>query len=200
MLFSTSKLWGESVKKLMQTTAAAAMVAAGFFGAAPVAEADPVGLPAGFPDMSSYTVVSAREFAPPNAKVISSISFVTPNGVGCTMGGNVTCSGEDLPGLPPSVHVQPEGACAIYHATASPMEGAFSREVPPQIRCGPGNNQNAESFKPLLPFQKLVRYDKDQESVACGVDDQGTTACYSGIDRNGRRHGFVLSPAGSWTF
>lgn len=47
MLFSTSKLWGESVKKLMQTTAAAAMVAAGFFGAAPVAEADPVGLPAG---------------------------------------------------------------------------------------------------------------------------------------------------------
>ncbi|BBZ15142.1 hypothetical protein [Mycobacterium branderi] len=146
--------------------------------------------PPGFPDLGAFQPVDpARYTAAPRAG--GAAYFVTPDGIQCIMptpykpGDHVSagCSGP-LPGLPPDAPVGSDGCSAVGSPTSLPTD------------LGPYSFQKGTGCPiittPLLDVgQKITKGD-----ITCLVGADRLTACIDPI----LNRGFVLQPAGSWTF
>jgi hypothetical protein len=166
-------------------------------GCAPTASADPNQ----FPSLSDFFTVNAADYQTYRAYATSGVQFATPGGYRCRMnfthkqnGSYMQCWGI-LPGTP-SNHVE-----VSYLAGADLVTADFSNvdlatmDVIPSGAGVQAKTLTAQDYG-LLPTRSRVIY-TDGPVQTCGVD-AAMTACEL-IDQ-GRQHGFVLSPQGSWTF
>jgi hypothetical protein len=135
--------------------------------------------PEGFPDLGTFTVADPAQYT------LGGRSFVSPKQVSCVLDHgphkSIVCSGS-LPGLPQNV---PGVGCPIAHkpdAAAGDAPYMFERTGPD---CASSRSV------PLGVGQKL-----SGENGTCAVGENDLVAC---IDAD-MKHGFVLTPAGSWTF
>jgi hypothetical protein len=144
----------------------------------------------GFPGAASADPEPAPPPPPPNVNALPPISpvdysvmndryyaFSTPDGVICAFergSGGYGCSGP-IPAAPNGANVVSGGAWGEPGFASSP--------TPIFSSLGP--------VKPLPPNTRL-----SFRTVSCGVDGGGITTCANSADQTG----FVLTPAGSYTF
>jgi hypothetical protein len=160
---------------------------------APGAQAGPTP-PPNFPDLDGFTVDTNTHLVPYQRTTQLVVKFTTPDGLSCGIdaldgvGSSVRCYGAvpGTAGLPVVADARATAQCDFGVAqlnSASP--GVISR-----LR---GNCPTDLSGATLLaPGQKV-----SMGTATCVVAAGGVTAC---IDSTDGGHGFVLQPAGSWTF
>lgn len=164
---------------------------------APSAAADPHQ----FPDLSDYASVNAADYTTYHAYLTAGAQFATPSGHRCRMsfthkqnGAYMQCWGA-LPGTSNNhVGLSYVGGPFSSAATFSNVDLAQMDFVP----AGPGvpaTTLSPQDYK-LLPAHSKLSY-TDGPMQTCGVDTS-MTACELTVE--GQRHGFVLSPDGSWAF
>lgn len=170
--------------------------------AAPVSTSEPVPVtsrsvqiqhPQGFPDLDGLADVSQDHDV---SGLYPLATFTSPTGLQCAMlsnrGGTAAFCYGPIPGLDhPANQVQ-----------ADDYGAQFNQSTPPDA--------DKLNGKPLASGQKVVLGAGGTlmggDQITCGVEDV-LVACVviRGFDRNhgddtAQRHGFVLSPQGSWTF
>ncbi|BDE14713.1 MULTISPECIES: hypothetical protein [Mycobacterium] len=164
---------------------------------APTAAADPDQ----FPSLSYYGAVNTADYQNYSAYMTSGVQFATPTGYRCRMmfvhkqnGAYMSCWGS-LPGTEYN-HVG-----LVYAPGVSKDAAVFSNvdlSAMDAIPSGPGvtgRSLTAQDYK-LLPIHSKIVY-TDGPLQTCGVD-QTMTACEL-VDGE-QKHGFVISPQGSWVF
>lgn len=150
--------------------------------------------PPGFLDISGFTDVSTQYIDHDHGGNVA--RFFTPGGLMCEIAssgvGAYNCDGEDVPGFPANISKSPvdSSSClrqsaAATRATNAPRLAYFQSAV-----CG----SNVVPERVLHPGQKIVIPATSGTTVTCAVGEGDLTACTTGS------HGFVLSPAGAWTF
>ncbi len=171
--------WGLAPAFVVATLAAAAATTIGVYPAAAT--------PAGFPDLSGYTDVT-QDFASSNGR---GETFAPSDGVECGLGMpplpsqslGASCWGT-LPGLQNiPLDSNTKGDCDLGAIGSNPRGISHYRGPCPA----------PTGAKVLQPGQKV-----SYRTITCGVAPGGVTACLDTTD--GQEHGFVLDPAGSWTF
>lgn len=146
--------------------------------------------PPGFPDLSGYADVT-QDFTSSNGRE-KVVTFAPADGVQCGFGmpaelapgrQAVNCYGT-LPGLQNiPIGGSANGDCDLGTVRTGPSSILHYRG-----RCsGPTGAK-------VLQLGQKVSYGY----ITCGVAPGGITACLDTTD--GQDHGFVLDPAGSWTF
>lgn len=160
----------------------------------PSAAADPEQ----FPDLSGYTEVNSKDYLTYSAYSTSGVQFVTPGGPRCRLSyiskaatSMIQCWGS-LPGTSHNlvgVSYPSSGGAMFADKDLSAMEQY-------QWMDGPGNwhdgTVSPDAYKPLASHSKVT-----YSGEACAVDEAMTACVLAGQTQ---RHGFVLSPDGSWTF
>jgi hypothetical protein len=167
-------------------------------------------LPAGFPDLNTFTAVSADGYLTKKSKGssdLSTIDFSTPYNIGCGFSAsqdpstqpsqNVTCDG-DLPGIgnvpiiPLSGTTSSPGDCVVGTARAAENGPAY---VFNRTTDGGCNGQPAKSSLGgnMLGAGQKVSF----KNVTCAVGPDRLVAC---LDTTSGEHGFVLQPSGSTAF
>ena len=153
----------------------------------------PPGLDA-FPDYNAFRPAEVDAYSGTNTHGDKFVTFRTDDGVSCfayVYGtrelGAIDCDSSDMPGFPADAKGQE------LRETASPGT-VFTDSVTRAASKGPfefriTRNTVDESAKTLPPGQRLVVND-----TGCAIGND-LLAC---ID--GDRHGFVVSPRGSWAF
>lgn len=158
---------------------------------APAAQAAP---PPNFPDFTGFAVVTDTHQGTYHGESLRVVRFATPDGVFCgisalgQVGNSVRCYGR-IPGLQ-AVAVTTDryspSPCdfgvAQLHAASPGVLSQVSGDCPTDLA----------GSAPLAVGQKVV-----VGSTTCGIAAGDVTAC---IDKTDGGHGFVLTPAGSWTF
>jgi hypothetical protein len=161
--------------------------------------------PGQFPDLSGYVVANAPDFTTFSAYLTAGVQFVAPGGYRCRMSyitkaarSDMSCWGA-LPGTSHNyVGLRFLGGPNSPGAEFSDIDLA-SMETYDWIDAS-GTHEGAispDAYKPL-PTHTKVTYSEGTPQT-CGVDS-AMTACVMTGDAPGQRHGFVLSPQGSWTF
>lgn len=146
-----------------------------------------------FPDLTRLTPVRAQELYKP-LRSGSSYEFLTPSNIYCRITlGSIGCSG-DIPGIPVSTpHTTTGTDCALIAA-----------EVGQNLNTGPYTFQRHGGNCATIDYQHTHRLNNGQKAqlylmqpvtVTCGVDQPARLAC-----KDTNNHGFVIDPAGSWTF
>lgn len=109
-----------------------------------------------------------------------------------------------MPGIPPQVYLPDSddnyySYSAIGGAVTDVIEGPSTVSVGGLSRTKWPSKEpyQSRSYRRLAPLHKVVN---GRTGATCGVDGNRMTACFSGVRSDGKRIGFVLSPAGSWTF
>jgi hypothetical protein len=167
-------------------------------------------LPAGFPDLNTFSAVSADGYLTKKSKGssdLSTVDFSTPYNIGCEFSAsqdpssrpsqNITCDG-DLPGMdnvavvPLSGTTSSPGDCVLGTARPAgdgPAYG-FSRTTD-----GGCNGQPAKSSLGgnMLGAGQKVSF----KNVTCAVGPNRLVAC---LDTTSGEHGFVIQPTGSTAF
>lgn len=167
-------------------------------GSTPSAAADPNQ----FPDLSSYAAVNAADYTTYHAYMTTGVQFSAPAGYRCRMsfthkqnGAHVACWGT-LPGTPNNyVGLDYMVGGSLVSSGFSTIDLSRMEEIQP-VGGLPGGTVNPVVYKPL-PTHSKVGYAGDGPLQTCAVD-ASMTAC--AITDQDRRHGFVLSPQGSWLF
>ncbi|EFV14997.1 hypothetical protein HMPREF9336_00184 [Segniliparus rugosus ATCC BAA-974] len=175
--------------------------------AAPRAAADPQ-----FPDLDGFAAVDEAAYNTYHTYGTPGWQFAAPGGTHCRYTVNVRggalslmCWGA-LPGAPAG-----QNAVSLATGGADFRPAAFTKSsvqtygyrddgYPGMPRPTPITERD---YPPLPQGQKLV-VSKMGAVMTCAVGDGGATACQvelqRGEDQDEQRHGFVLSPEGSWTF
>jgi hypothetical protein len=162
----------------------------------PTAHADPPR----FPDLGGFAQVNRKDYATYSAYSTTGVQFGTPAGYRCRMTYTFKASvaGIDCWGsLPGTTHnhvsvVDSRGEAALDDVDLAVME---------RYRYIDGTGWHDGVVSPdayrFLPTHSKVS-DDEPSSRTCGVDGRMTACELPGWD--GERHGFVLTPEGSWTF
>jgi hypothetical protein len=129
--------------------------------------------PPPMPDINSYPSAKPSEYAVADG---AWYAFTAPGGMTCVLdkqSGGYGCSGP-IPAAPNGANMVTgtESGSLGFATAAQPLYGAF------------------DGAKPLTPNTRL-----SFRTVSCGTDGT-TTACRNASDQSG----FVISPAGSYTF
>ena len=129
--------------------------------------------PPPMPDINSYPSAKPSEYAVQDG---AWYAFTAPGGVTCVLdkqSGGYGCSGP-IPAAPNGANMVTAAVSGTpgFASAAQPLYGAF------------------DGAKPLTPNTRL-----SFRTVSCGTDGT-TTACRNAADQSG----FVISPAGSYTF
>ncbi|ORB77032.1 hypothetical protein BST46_26805 [Mycobacterium timonense] len=180
------------------TLAAAALVVVAPTSMPPAAAA-----PQQFPDLGSYSSVNADDYTTYHSYMTAGVQFAAPGGYRCRMsfthkqnGAHMQCWGS-LPGTSFNhVGLDYLGGATTDGDAFSDVDLSQIETVPP----GPGvagGTINPQDYKPLPPHSKVTYTDGPLQT--CAVDS-AMTACETTDEEFGQQHGFVLSPAGSWTF
>ena len=136
--------------------------------------------PRPFPDLGGLVDVTSAHILN-NPRGQAGFIFAIPDGYGCSGGSNsVICNGA-LPGMDGIAQAPGTGPCDVGESRA---DLSWSRLQHFMAGC-PGPASGAI----LSAGQKVT-----QDSTTCGVLAGGVTACTTGP------HGFVLQPAGSYSF
>lgn len=169
-------------------------------GLTPASFADP----AQFPDLRSYPTVNSADFTTYSAYMTSGVQFTAPAGYRCRMsfthkqnGAHMECWGT-LPATPDN-----NNYVALNYLGLTNSPPAFfstidlsTMDIIPATAGYPRATLTAKDYKSLPPHTTVTYTDGPLQR--CGADSS-MTACEL-IDDQGQRHGFVLSPQGSWTF
>jgi len=142
--------------------------------------------PSGFPDLSQFTEVGAGSPVFTTTGIgTNDARFSTPDGLRCAVdNGTVSCQSYGL-GVMPKF---PTNARHIGTTTTCPSENVLSDDTGSEFAYG--QNCDANSGLVLLQSGQKVTIGK----AVCAVGDNRLTACTNGT------HGFVIQPAGTWTF
>jgi hypothetical protein len=156
---------------LVGVVSTAGAVAIGFAG---VASADPEPAPPPPPNVNALPPISPVDYAAAGDRYYA---FSTPDGLTCAFertNGSYGCSGP-IPAAPGGANLVSGGAWGEpgFASTAEPIFSAIG-----PVKPLPANTR--------LSFRNL----------SCGVDSAGSTTCTNSADQSG----FVLTPAGSYTF
>lgn len=146
---------------------------AAVIGVPGVALADPEPAPPA-PNINGFALAMPPEYAQVNDTMYA---FAAPGGITCALSkgtGSYGCSGP-LPNAP--------GGANVVSGGAAGEPGFSSADRPLFVFDQPVKE---------LPANTRLSY----RSVSCGVDAGGSTICTNSFDQSG----FVLSPAGSFTF
>jgi|EndMetStandDraft_8_1072994.scaffolds.fasta_scaffold580036_2 hypothetical protein len=143
-----------------------------------------------FPDFNEFTAADTKSYSDTNWHHDEYVAFRTDSGVSCfayVYGaralGNISCDSRRMPGFPVNANGQEhQGTPRTESVLREPSNGPFQFWVT--------TSTVDDSVKVLPAGQRLVVND-----TGCAVGDEGLLAC---ID--GDRHGFVVSPKGSWGF
>lgn len=159
---------------------------------APTAQAAPP--PPNFPDFTGFAVVTDTHQDTYHGESLRVVRFATPDGVFCgisalgQVGNSVRCYGR-VPGLQAvavTTDRYSQSPCdfgvAQLHAASPGVLSRVSGDCPTDLA----------GSAPLEVGQQVV-----VGSTTCGVAAGDVTAC---LDQTDGGHGFVLTPAGSWTF
>jgi hypothetical protein len=142
-----------------------------------------------FPDFNEFTAADLTSYSDTNWHHDEYVAFRTDSGVSCfayVYGvralGDISCDSHRMPGFPAKANGQERrGASRTESVLREPSNGPFQFWV---------TTSTVDDLVKVLPVgQKLVVND-----TGCAVGDD-LLAC---ID--GDRHGFVVSPRGSWAF
>jgi hypothetical protein len=160
--------------KSLTRGAVAVGAAAVLLATAGVADADPTTpAPPPLPNVNSFPPISPVDFAVLDG---AWLAFSAPGGVTCMID-----KGRNAYGCSGTLPAAPDGATLV--AATGPEEPAFANSS--------GNAFGAAgAAKPLPPQQRL-----SYRNIACAIDAGGATTCQN----TSTQHGFVLSPAGSFT-
>ncbi len=145
-------------------------VGAALIATSPIAVADEK--PA-LPNVNGFPPISPVEFAVMDG---TWYAFGTPNGLTCVIDKSRNTYGCSGP-----IPAAPDGANLV--SGAGPEEPAFANTAGPVFAA-------AGPVKPLPPQSRL-----SYRNIACAIDGGGATTCQD----TASQHGFVLSPAGSFT-
>ena len=137
---------------------------------APTASADE---PRPLPNVNSYPSISPVDFAVLNG---TWYAFGTPDGLTCVIDKSRNAYGCSGP-----IPAAPEGANLVSGVGGE--QPAFANTAAPVFAV-------AGPVRPLPPQTRLSYRD-----VSCAIDATGATACVNSASQ----HGFMLSPAGSFT-
>jgi hypothetical protein len=176
-----------------------AAMSAGIFLAAATALAPAAAAgPQQFPDLSGYHAVNAEDYRTYATYGIDGVQFATPGGYRCRMDTNFKASRQTMNcwgALPGTAHNHVGLITQSKQTTAATFSDVDLSQME-QYDFGPAGGPSGvidpKNYAPLAP-QNKVSY----AGFTCGVDPF-TTACEA--DDSSSRHGFVLSPQGSWTF
>jgi hypothetical protein len=143
-----------------------------------------------FPNFNEFTGADLKSYADTNWHHDEYVTFRTDSGVSCfayVFGaralGDISCDGHRMPGFPVNANGQQrQSSTRTESVLREPSDGPFQFWVT--------TSTVDDSVKVLPAGQRLVVND-----TGCAVGDDDLLAC---IDRD--RHGFVVSPKGSWAF
>jgi hypothetical protein len=143
-----------------------------------------------FPNFNDFTDADLTSYSDTNSHHDEYVAFRTDSGVSCFAYlygaralGAISCDSRRMPGFPLNANGQErQGASRTESVLREPSNGPFQFWVT--------TSTVNESVKVLPAGQRLVVND-----TGCATGDEGLLAC---ID--GDRHGFVVSPTGSWGF
>ncbi|MUL81069.1 MULTISPECIES: hypothetical protein [unclassified Mycolicibacterium] len=160
--------------------------------------------PPGFPDLDTFDAVDPGPFTHSydygRGGKGTLVSFGTPDGVHCNwqQSSNVAkhpeidCIG-NVPGVPAYVADRDEPGCTEVRYRGSWVGGAdtygFLHVYPSSGSCPSADV--AQPSTVLMPGQKLI-----SSNITCAVAGGNVTACIDPVVNRG----FMLAPAGSWTF
>ncbi|SCX11399.1 hypothetical protein [Mycolicibacterium fluoranthenivorans] len=135
-----------------------------------------------FPDLSRYTPVDFAGYAIDTSTpgfTASTIAFLTPDGISCDfMIEQAQCTGNNFPGIPP---VKTDPARGLNGAN---WIGTLTKLKKTGNPVAVNGTLRGQPLKVLPPFHSITF-----NSMTCGVDDKGTTAC-----KDAQSRGFILSP------
>jgi hypothetical protein len=142
--------------------------------------------PADFPDLNSFSPVSAEQYfvTPPKENAAPTLDFSTPYNITCsfTRGNHypqyLRCDGRMADSSDP---------CAFGEIYWEPSKSSYDRDWQ-GTNCG-----NPFSYSKLLSAGQKVSF----LDVTCAVGDNRLVAC---LNTFGGQHGFVLRPSGSEFF
>ncbi|MGL6234259.1 MAG: hypothetical protein ACRC20_02840 [Segniliparus sp.] len=173
---------------------------------APEAGAEPQ-----FPDLDGFTAVDAEGYRTYSAYMTTGWQFATPGGVLCRIQKNSRAGFASLAcwGAFPGV-AGGESSIELDKASApsAPVFAKSDRQGYGYKNLGlPGKDDliplAKKDYPVLAPGQKIVAAGAGA-ATTCAVGDGGLTVCQmekaASDNEDGWRHGFVLSPEGSWTF
>lgn len=184
----------------MRQVLVAVLVTAAAMANPPAAQA----YPPGFPDLETFTAVDPAQFTSSyfagRGGTITDVGFRTPDGIYCgwtrvdnpAYHPDFTCTGS-IPGVPGYVDQRDEPGCTRIAmgeslAGSAPIYAfthmAHNSGSCPSVTAGAAN-------RVLTPGHKLT-----STNITCAVAEGNVTACIDPIVNRG----FVLTPAGSWTF
>ena len=184
------------------------LAAVAVFGAVavPEAAAEPQ-----FPNLDDFATVDAEGYRTYSAYMTAGWQFTAPGGVLCRITENscawfasLACWGA-LPGVPDG-----ENDIGLDKAAApsAPVFTKSDRQGYGYKNLGVPGRENTipltQKDYPLLAPGKEIVVSGAGATTTCAVGDGGVTACRmekaASDSEDGWRHGFVLSPEGSWTF
>ena len=153
------------------------------------ADSDPVSQLAAFPDFNAFRPADVKSYSGTGPRGDEYVAFKTDGGVSCfayvygARGlGAISCDSRGMPGFPADAKGQErEGATRTESVLREPSNGPFQFWVT--------TSTVDESVKVLPSGERLLV----NESGCASGDD--LLACID-VDR----HGFVVSPKGSWAF
>jgi len=141
--------------------------------------------PQSFPDLSSFTEIDHNSPIIAAGRIRNIARFATPDGLRCTASnGTQECRSYGLgiiPAFPSTaVHLTTSTACPSERVASSDASASFSYT----------QDCDATTSLPVLNTGQKITIGK----ATCVVGENRLTACTNGT------HGFVVQPAGSWTF
>lgn len=160
--------------------------------------------PPGFPDLDKFMAVDAGPFTHSydygRGGKGSTVSFGTPDGVYCNWQQSndvvkhpeINCIG-NVPGVPSHVVDRDEPGCTEVRFQGDWVGGADTYGFLHSYASS-GSCPKADVARPstvLKPGQKLT-----SSNITCAVAEGNVTACIDPVVNRG----FMLTPAGSWTF
>ncbi|MBV8967326.1 MAG: hypothetical protein JO191_14260 [Mycobacteriaceae bacterium] len=151
----------------------AALIAASPFAWADDPPPNPIATTTTLPNVNIYPPISPVDFTVLDG---AWYAFGTPNGLTC-----VIDKGRNAYGCSGPIPAAPEGANLVSGVGAE--QPAFANSAAPLYAVAGPVKQ--------LPPQTRLSY----RNISCAIDASGATVCVN----NGSQHGFVLSPAGSFT-
>ena len=162
----------------------------------PTAAADPPG----FPDMSGFSEANFKDFQTYSAYSTTGVQFVTPGGYRCRMTYTFKASvrrTECWGSLPGTSHNHVAVVDSLSKAEFNDVDLAAMESY--QYIDGDGwhdGTVSPDAYHSLPSHSKINR--DETPGQMCGVDG-AMTACEL-LTWDGKPHGFVLRPEGSWTF
>jgi hypothetical protein len=169
--------------------------------AMPSASADPQQ----FPDLSGFVNANAPDYTTYSAYMTAGVQFVTPAGYRCRMSYTTKAARSDMGcwgSLPGTSHnyvgLRYLGGPNSPGAEFSDIDLTSMERYDWMDASGTHEGTISPDSYKALPAHAKVTYTQATPQT-CGVDSS-LTACVLTGDAPGQRHGFVLSPQGSWTF